>query len=113
MGYPGITKTQGRDFNFFERMSVTWTSFGGGSSDGLGPDMVIRFSTQGVFFLNEDTADILEYSFNGTTVHGELNPALLSNGLAFDNRVICLIWFRIKSGSSGPISIRVDAWANK
>lgn len=115
MAFPHIKKIQGRDFNYFKKTVVNWSQFGTPDgytiSDGYGPDQIITFSTQSVLFLNENSSGVVEYSFNGTTVHGELDPTLPSRGLTFDNRVISLIWFRIKAGSTGPITIRVDAWS--
>lgn len=102
-------KTQGRDFNFYQKLDVVNTTFGL-SGDGYKADMIITFPTQGVFFLNEGTGTV-EYSFNGNTVHGELDSTLPSKGKAFDNRTIAMIWFRVKAGSSGPIRISVEAWA--
>lgn len=104
-------KTQGKDFNFFKKLEVSNTTFGV-AADGYESDVSITFSTQGLFLLNEETAadKVVEYSFNGNTVHGELDPTLPSRGLMFDNRVVCPIWFRVKSGSTGPITIRVEAW---
>lgn len=116
MAFPNIKKTQGRDFNYYNKTAVTWTQFGAPDgytpANGYGPDLIIPFSTQSVVFLNEGTTgtQVVEYSFNGTTVHGELDPTLPSKGLAFDNRVISLIWFRLKSGSSGSATVRTDAW---
>ena len=75
------------------------------------PDMVITFPTQGIMFLNEG-AGVIEVSFNGNTVHTELNSADSSKGLIFDNRVVSMMWFRVKSG--GPtISVRVEAWGTR
>lgn len=103
-----ITKTQGRDFNYFKKITVTWSNFGGGASDGYSPDIIIPFSTQGFLLLNEDSSSVVEVSFNGNTVHDELNPSLPSRGIAYDNRVNSLVWFRLKTGGSAVISIR--AW---
>ena len=109
--FPNIGKTTlGKDFNFYQKLSVVATDFGSNSVDGNQPDMIITFSTQTVMFLNENTSGIVEYSFNGNTVHGELDPTLPTKAMTFDNRVVSKIWFRIKSGSSGPITVRVDAW---
>lgn len=108
--FPGIgKKNYGRDYNFFEKLNVVATTFGGDSVDGYQPDMAIRFPTTGLTILNEGTG-IVEYSFNGHAVHGELDSAKASAGMSFDNRHVSLIWFRVKSGSTGPITIRVDAW---
>lgn len=109
--YPGIGYTNyGRDWNFFGKVTVSATTFGGGSIDGYQPDVVITFTTQGVQFLNLGSG-VVEYSFNGITVHGELNSQNASAGLTFDNRVVSKIWFRVQSGSNGPIIISVQAWS--
>ncbi len=99
----------GRDFNFYDKASVTSTTF----QDTC--DMVITFSTQSVILTNESSTgsstSVVEYSFNGNNLHGELDSSLPSRQMVFENRVVSKIWFRVKSGSSGPITIRVDAWA--
>lgn len=109
--YSGIgKKTIGKDFNFYDKISVTHTTFGI-EADGYQPDAFISFHAVGLLFLNEGTGAV-EYSFNGNTVHGELDSALPSKGMSFDNRIVSSIWFRVKAGSSGPITVRVDAWGN-
>lgn len=114
MAFPGIKKiNQSTDFNYFQKVDVNWSQFGAPDgytiTDGYGPDLVIKFVTQSIMFLNEGTG-VVEYSFNGVTVHGELDSANSSKFLTFDSRVVSTIWFRVKSGSTGPIKIRVDAW---
>lgn len=109
--FPNIGYTTlGFDRNFFQKITVTASSFGGGSIDGYQPDVVITFNTQSAMFLNLGTG-VVEFSFNGQTVHGELNSANPSAGLAFDNRPVSKIWFRVQSGSSGPINVSVQAWS--
>jgi hypothetical protein len=107
----GVTKLQGRDYNYFNKVAVNWTTFGGGNNGN--PDCFISFTTQGIQFLNlgSGTTNVVEYSFNGQTVHGELNPSNATQGLTFDSRIISLIWFRLQSGSSGPVTISIQAWA--
>ena len=102
----------GQSFNFYQKLSVTNTTFGV-ATDGYAPDILFQFITHTVMFFNENTGSgkVVEYSFNGFDVHGELDAALTSKNLEFDDRVIPKIWFRVKSGSSGPITIRVDAWS--
>jgi hypothetical protein len=109
--FPGIGYTKlGYERNFFQIVAVTATTFGGGSVDGYQPDLIITFNTQGIQFLNLGTG-IVEFSFNGNTVHGQLNSADLSSGLTFDNRVVSKVWLRVKAGSSGPINVSVNAWS--
>jgi hypothetical protein len=117
--YPNIGKlTYGYAHNYFNKMNVTWTTFGGGAVDGYQPDMVINLlePTQTVIFTNLTTASapsstaVIEYSFDGNTVHGELGNHINNLSLTFENRVISTIWFRIQSGSTGPITVSVQAW---
>jgi hypothetical protein len=113
---------KGRDYNFFRRISVSNTTFGVNTDgylpgvDGYYPDAIITFPTVngGVIFITEGTStNTVEYSFNGNTVHGELIPGTTSDRrtLTFYHRNISTIWFRVKSGSTGPISIVVEAWS--
>lgn len=110
--YPNVGKIRhGRDFNFYEKVNVVAADFGSESVSGEQPDVIITFSTQSLMFMNESNAGVVEYSFNGITVHGELDPSLPTRAMTFDNRVASLIWFRVKSGSVGPITVRIDAWS--
>ena len=114
MAYSNIgKKSQGRDFNCFYRVAVNWSSFGGGDSvNNSGPDVVISFKTQGVILAIEGSGTI-EYSLNGNTSHGELISGGSRAQLQFNNRNMSLIWFRVKTGSSGPINVSVEAWAQE
>ena len=114
--FPNIGyKTLGRDFNFFEVVSVNTSTFGGGSVDGYQPDIVVTFPTQGFSLISygSATTNAVEYSFNGTTVHGEMVPTTSSASLVFDVRTITTVWFRLKLGSTGPVDIRVEAWGKE
>lgn len=117
MAYPYIKKTIGKDFNYFKIVPVNWAQFGAPDgytvADGYGPDVVIPFSVHSASFINYGSGgtNVVEYSFNGTTVHGDMVPSTLSASLTFPNRTVCMIWFRLKSGSTGPVNIRVEAWA--
>lgn len=110
--FPGIGyKLQGRDYNFFQKVAVNTATFGGGSVDGYQPDMIITFATYGMIFNTEGSStNTVEYSFNGQTAHGELVPGTNRATLTFLNRVESMIWFRVKAGSSGPITVSVEAW---
>jgi hypothetical protein len=70
------------------------------------PQAIFGFNSQAFTFLNRGIHTV-EYSFDGSTVHGDLNPADASNGLSFDNRVECKAWFR---GADGYGAVRVEAW---
>lgn len=114
--FPGIGYINyGRDNNYFQKFTVSNTTFGGQSVDGYQPTGIITFSTQYVLFINETTAGaskIVEYSFNGHTVHGELDCNTGSQTIKIEMpfRVVGKFWFRVKSGSSGPLTVSVQAW---
>jgi len=102
----------GIDYNYFQKVSVNTSTYGGSSGTGMVPDCIIWFPTAGVQFLNLGTG-VVEVSFNGNTTHMELNSANVSAGMTFDNRIISKIWFRVQTGSSGPIVVSVNAWASQ
>lgn len=70
------------------------------------PQADFGFNSQGFMFLNRGTS-VVQYSFDGATLHGDLNPADASKGLAFDARAECKVWFR---GVDGYGTVRVEAW---
>lgn len=84
----------GRDYNFYRSQTFSNTTFANTA------DYVITFPTAGVIFINESGSGIIEYSFNGNTVHGKLDGAsTVTKSLTFLNRVISPIWVRVVSGS--------------
>ena len=101
--------TNGVDFNFFERIEVTRTTFGD-PNDGYKCDIFIalRGPLKTLFLVNEGS-ETIEYSFNGNRLHGDLIPGTPTAALSFDNRPISKMWFRVPSGN--PSTIRVEAWA--
>lgn len=116
MAYPGFKKIRPSKVDFFQKVEVNWAQFGALDgytvTDGYGPDLIIPFTTVGLSFINEGstTSNSVEYSFDGTTVHGDLVPTKPSASLEFKNRTVSLIWFRLKTGSTGPVTVRVEAW---
>lgn len=114
MAIKNIKKNHGHDFNFYNSTSVSWSQFGAPDgytlADGYGPDLAITFSTYGIMFTNETSGSVVEYSFNGNVVHGVLDGTSGSTTrvVMFNNRVVSLIWFRLKSG--GAATITTTAW---
>lgn len=111
--YPTIGwTTQGRDYNFFTKVTPTWTTFGQYPSvDGYGtsPDVIILIPTYQVTFQLEGASGEVQYSFNGQTLHGDMNAGtgFYSANLTFTNRVISTIWFKSVSGSP---TVRIEAY---
>lgn len=116
MAYKNIKKNPGRDFNFFEKKDVNWTQFGAPDGytleDGYGPDLIITFPTKCLIFNIESSISnqVVEYSFNGRVTHGELAPGTNRQTITFQDRVVSMIWFRLKAGASGPVRVSVEAW---
>jgi|ERR1700722_473674 len=94
--------TWGKDFNFFQNFTVT-ASIGAFNTNA---DVVITFPTYTVTFMSTGA---LQYSFNGNTVHGDMNmnSIITSNILVFENRPISKIWFR------GTGLVRIEAWGTR
>jgi hypothetical protein len=88
-------------FNYYEIISVTTSSFP------TEPQVSFGFNSTGIILLNRGDA-IVEYSFDGINLHGDLNPNDATVGVAFDNRSECKVFFR---SVSTPQSVRVEAWA--
>ena len=99
--------SRGRSFNHFEKIEVSAADFADTA------DVVITFPTQTVSFLLEENSGAIEYSFNGNDLHGDMDALQASKGLTFDNRVVCPIWFRVRSGSTGPLTVRIEAWGTR
>ncbi len=99
---PKAAITWGRDFNFFQNETVTSAGFAADA------DMVITFPTYTVTFVLTGGGK-LQYSFNGNTVHGDMDSSAgsLTASLTFQNRQITKIWFK---NISGTTNIRVEAW---
>lgn len=96
----------GKDFNFFKNVTP------GSATPGTfvtNCDVVITFPTQTVMFWAPAGSTNIQYSFNGTDVHGTLDgtSAVAPKELIFQNRPISKIWF------SGTGTVRVEAWATR
>jgi hypothetical protein len=92
-------------FNFFDRVIISSADF----------DIKLSwsFNSAGFLLLVESTNssdDVIEYSFDGISVHGDLIPGTVSQGLSFDNRHESSVWFRRANFGSG-VTVRVEAWA--
>lgn len=95
-------KTQGKDYNFFTKISITDVEFPNESQ------VTIPFAGQFGFSMVNESSDVIEYSFNGNTLHGDLTPNSSTQALIFDNRRVSAIWFRTAGSDS---LVRVEAWA--
>ena len=98
--------TNGTDFNFFEIVTVNKQEFMPNGNDDA--DVFINIKNQITVSLCNYGGQTVEYSFNGTTVHGDMRPGTPTQAIFFDNRKVSKVWFRVPSGL--PVEMRVEAW---
>ena len=89
-------------FNYFNNITIDGYDFP------IIPQVNFGFLSQGIAFLNKSVLYKLQYSFDGTTLHGDLDPADESRGIIFDNRVESKVWFKAVDGYA---IVRVEAWS--
>ena len=95
--------TQGKDYNFWERFTITNTAFDNDAN------VLFRFrSGPKTIILTLEGATAVQYSFNGSTIHGELITSTDRAQMIFNNRPASKIWFKVAAGSGG---VTVEAWA--
>lgn len=95
-----------RDINFFNKYRVSSTSF----------EVVAswNFISIGIALMVEsnNSADVIQYSFDGETVHGDMTPLMPSEAIIFDNRFVNKVWFR-RATPGEPVLVRVESWRNE
>lgn len=89
-------------WNYFDVITVDGYDF---PAD---PQASFGFISEGFSLLNRGDY-VVQYSFNGSDVDGDLNPNDSSKGLVFDNRHECKIWFKSVDGYS---TVRAESWGN-
>jgi hypothetical protein len=97
------------DFNFFNKISISDTEF---SND---YDAIIPFRKSNMSFSfcleNAASGNIIEYSFDGETVHGDMEYDTPTQAMFFDDRIFTKVWFRAKTSGDIGVIIRIEAWA--
>lgn len=90
-------------FNYFHELTIDDYDFP------TRPQAIFGFNSQGFSFLNEGNY-IIEYSFDGSTLHGNLDPTNSSVGFVWDDRTENKVFFRSIDGYG---SVRVEAWGSR
>jgi len=95
-----------KDINYFHKFHVASTEFKLFAT--------WNFTSVGIALMVEsnNSADVIEYSFDGETVHGDMTPKMPSEAIIFDNRAQSKIWFR-RVIPGIPVLVRVEAWRNE
>lgn len=95
--------TSGHDYNFFQKITVSSDTFGDNA------DVIFGIKNVRAFTIANEGTGVVQYSFNGQTLHGDMTPGKASEAIAFDNRCVSKIWFRLASGTASIV--RVEAWS--
>lgn len=95
-----------RDTNYFHKFHVSDTTFK--------MYAVWNFNSTGIALMieSDDKTDVIQYSFDGETVHGDMTPKMPSEAIIFDNRTQSKIWFR-RATPGVAVLVRVEAWVNE
>lgn len=92
-----------KDNNFFTTLTVSTDSF----------DVLAQWNFNSVGLAlavySNDPTDIIEYSFDGKSVHGDMRPTFPSEAIIFDNRYVNKVWFRRRTAGTA-VEVRVESW---
>lgn len=94
-----------RDNNFFGKYRISSTSFEVAAT--------WNFISIGIALMVESNngSDVIQYSFDGETVHGDMTPLMPSEAIIFDSRFVDKVWFR-RATPGDPVVVRVESWRN-
>jgi hypothetical protein len=103
-----MTLTRRKDNSFFRKYSISDTAFSSA------PTATWNFTSIGIALMieSDDSADVIEYSFDGVTIHGDMTPLMPSEAIIFDNRFHSKVWFR-RATAGAAVTVRVEAWRNE
>ena len=97
--------TKGRDFNFFKRLTVVSTSF---SSE---PDVFINSGEfQSLSLILGGTVPIW-FSYNGNTIHGDMEPNSITSCLSLTDASANKLWFKLKYDGYSDLRIETNSSA--
>lgn len=87
----------------FEKIPVSSPSFQ------VEPDLILDLlDNQSILFVNQNNGSV-EISFDGSTIHAELNPNIGTGSLAIENFTFNKIWFRLSSGVATTVLVQNNA----
>lgn len=93
--------TAGINRHYFTRMSITDTAFPNDAQ------VVLQFKSPVIHInLINEGGDLIEYSFNGTDVHGDLATSGLTQERTYERKQVVKVWFRAATAAT----VRIEAW---
>lgn len=95
------------DVNFFTDVRVDYSEFSSSKKVNWG------FNSYGIglYVYNDEDDGKVQFSFDGTNVHGELIIGTAKEAAIYDYRTHNTIWFRLAPGSNA-VSVQIEAWRN-
>jgi len=100
----GTRNTSVRSYDLYVESTVVDNTFASTQIDFIDMTDSTPFLSQGIIIANDDLANYIEFSFDGTTVAGK---ALAGNIITFDFRRARKIYLRSAAGGE---AFRVFAW---
>ena len=98
-----MAAARNKDSNYFHKLHVSSIEF----------DVFAKwnFNSVGLALMVEsnDPTDVVQYSFDGKTVHGDMTPMMPSEAIVFDNRAQSIVYFR-RAEPGNPVLVRVESW---
>jgi hypothetical protein len=90
-------------FNFFIKVTVDETTFP------TTAQILVPLKGMQGFLIGNEGSSVIQYSFDGINVHGDLTPTSPTDSLLFTNRPAYTIWLCTPNGGSSLC--RFEAWS--
>lgn len=92
------------DFNFFTKVTASGTTFPATAQ------IIVPIKWVQGFIIGNEGSSVIQYSFDGITVHGDLTPNSNTSSIPFINRQCSALWLCVPSGVSSLC--RFEAWSS-
>ena len=101
---------QSNSYRYFDLLAVDETNYLDDSGDGYYV-ADFGFLSDGLILSNQSSTsgEIIQFSFDGTTTHGELDPDQPTAALAYNTRREYRVYFKLKTAGSA-VTVHVEAW---
>jgi hypothetical protein len=93
----------GKEKFFFQKLVVSAPNFG------TNADIAVTLTSKNSLLFVNQGPGVVELSFNGISVHAELNINTGTSNLVVTDPSIVKVWFRLKAGAPSTISVQNDA----
>ena len=93
----------GKEKFFFQKLVVSAPNFG------TNADIAVTLTSKNSLLFVNQGPGVIELSFNGISVHAELNISTGTSNLVVTDPSIVKVWFRLKAGAPSTISVQNDA----